>query len=117
MTRNRSLFVVGLLVALVLAGVVSGFASSAPDGLEKVAAQVGFIDTEQPHTMTDSPVAGYGVKGIENERLSGGLAGVIGVVATLALGSGLFWLVRRRGDGAAEGAPDARVEPSDRVSG
>jgi hypothetical protein len=96
MTRQRTLFAVALLVALVLAGVVSGFASSAPDGLEKVAEDKGFIGTAQDHDLADSPLAGYGVKGVEDSRLSGGLAGVIGVTVTLAISGGLFLVLRRR---------------------
>jgi hypothetical protein len=96
MTRQRTFFAVALLVALVLAGVVSGFASSSPDGLEKAAEDTGFIGTAQEHDLAGSPVADYGVKGVENERLSGGLAGVLGVGVTLALGGGLFLVLRRR---------------------
>jgi hypothetical protein len=97
MTRQRTFLAIGVLVALVLAGVISGFASSSPDGLEKVAHEKGFGTTETEHGLSDSPLAGYGVEGIQNARVSGGLAGVIGVVVTLAIGSGLFVVLRRRG--------------------
>jgi hypothetical protein len=96
MTRQRTFFAVALLVALVLAGVVSGFASSSPDGLEKAAEDTGFAGTAQEHDLAGSPLADYGVKGIEDARLSGGLAGVIGVGVTLAVGGGLFLVLRRR---------------------
>jgi cobalt/nickel transport system permease protein len=36
------------------------------------------------------------VKDVRDARLSGGLAGTIGVGATLALGTGVFWVTRRR---------------------
>jgi hypothetical protein len=39
---RRTLVLVGLLVAVVLAGGVSYFASSSPDGLNKVASDTGF---------------------------------------------------------------------------
>ena len=45
---------------------------------------------------SDSPLAGYGVKDVTDARLSGGLAGVIGVGATVVAGSAVFWTVRRR---------------------
>jgi hypothetical protein len=96
MTRQRSFLAAGLLLALVLAGVVSGFASSSPDGLEKVAEDRGFIGTASEHDLAGSPVADYSVTGIDNARLSGGLAGVVGVGVTLALGSGLFLVLRPR---------------------
>lgn len=85
----------GLLVALVLAGIVSGFADSDPDGLEKVAADKGFLETAQDHAFADGPLADYSVKGVDDERLSTGLAGVIGVGITAAFGGGLFLLVKR----------------------
>jgi cobalt/nickel transport system permease protein len=36
------------------------------------------------------------VKDVEDARLSGGLAGVIGVGVTVVAGSTVFWAVRRR---------------------
>jgi len=41
-------------------------------------------------------LADYGVKGIENERLSTGAAGVIGVIATAGVSTGLFFVLRRK---------------------
>lgn len=92
---KNPLVVVGLAVSLVLAGGVSYYASSHPDGLEKVASDVGFLDTARESAVEDSPLAGYGVAGVENERISGGLAGVIGVASTAAISFGLFYGLRR----------------------
>ncbi|MER7955531.1 energy-coupling factor ABC transporter permease [Streptomyces sp. NPDC096030] len=86
----------GVAAALLLAGFVSFYASASPDGLEKVAADKGFDKNVEEHAAADSPLADYGVKGIDTARLSGGLAGVIGVGVTLAVGTGAFWAVRRR---------------------
>lgn len=96
MTRQRTFLIGVLLVTLALAGMMSGFASSSPDGLEKVAEEKGFIDTARNHDLAGSPLAGYGVTGIGNARVSVGLAGVTGVGVTLALSSGLFLALRRR---------------------
>jgi hypothetical protein len=100
MTRRRAgiigFVVIGLVVTAVLAGIVSGFASGSPDGLERVAEDEGFIDEAADHDLADSPVADYGVEGVDNPRLSTGLAGLVGVAITFALGCGLFLLVRRR---------------------
>jgi hypothetical protein len=85
----------GLAVALLLAFFVSPQASSQPDGLNKVAIDQGFDTQEKPHRLDDGPLAGYGVDGVDNQRMSTGLAGVIGVAATFALGAGFFALVRR----------------------
>lgn len=95
LTTGRFLLA-GLLVALVLAGIVSFYASSQPDGLEKVAADKGINAKEEDHALKDSPLGDYGVQGVDDARLSGGLAGVIGVGVTLLAGGGLFWFVRRR---------------------
>lgn len=92
----KKLWIGGVVTALVLAGFVSFYASASPDGLEKVAADKGIDSKVEDHAAADSPLADYGVKGIETARLSGGLAGVIGVGATLAVGTGAFWVVRRR---------------------
>ncbi len=101
MNRRNGFLLAGLLVALLLAGVVSGFASSDPDGLERVAEDKGFAETAEDHALGDGPLADYGVSGVENERLSTGLAGVLGVGITFAFGLGLFALVRRSRDGQA----------------
>ncbi|MBO3674880.1 energy-coupling factor ABC transporter permease [Streptomyces sp. NEAU-YJ-81] len=92
----RRVWLAGLAAALLCAGVVSFYASASPDGLEKVAHDKGIDAKEEDHAAKDSPLADYGVKDISDARLSGGLAGVIGVGATLAVGSGVFIVVRRR---------------------
>jgi cobalt/nickel transport protein len=90
----------GLLVSLVLAGLVSNFASEAPDGLEHAAREgctedatgeiVGgscIAQAERDHDLAGSPFADYAVPVV---------SGVVGVVITFAVAGGLFWLVRRR---------------------
>ncbi|MDX3457547.1 energy-coupling factor ABC transporter permease [Streptomyces sp. ME02-8801-2C] len=94
--RTRNVWLTGLAASLVLAGVVSFYASASPDGLEKVAADKGIDVKVEEHAAADSPLADYGVEGITDGRLSGGLAGVIGVGATIAAGTGVFWAVRKR---------------------
>ena len=79
---NRKFYLISLLVSIGLAGIASYYASSSPDGLEKVAEDIGFIETAKDHTLDNSALADYGVAGIENERLSVGIAGILGVIAT-----------------------------------
>lgn len=93
---NRKFLILGLLISALLAGGASFYASSSPDGLEKVAKDIGFIETAKDNSNADTALADYGVKGIENERLSVGAAGVIGVIATGAISGGLFLLLRRK---------------------
>ena len=94
--KQKSFLISGFIASLSLAGVVSFYASSNPDGLEKVAEDIGFIETAEDHTYAEGALADYGVKGVENPRLSTGLAGVIGVVATGVVSTGIFMLVRRK---------------------
>ncbi|WP_037559583.1 PDGLE domain-containing protein [Spirillospora albida] len=102
---NRKRFFLGfLLVSLVLAGVVSFYASASPDGLEKVATDKGIAEKEKEHSLGDSPLGDYGVKGVDDARLSGGLSGVIGVGVVLLAGGGLFWIIRRPGAKDSGGA-------------
>jgi len=96
MNKQSKFLIAGFVVSLFLAGVVSNYASSHPDGLEKVAEDIGFLDSAKDHTYADGPLADYGLKGIENERLSTGAAGVIGVIATAGVSTGLFFVLRRR---------------------
>lgn len=93
---TKPVWITGLAAALVLAGFVSFYASASPDGLEKVAADKGIDQNVKEHAAADSPLADYSVKGVGDARLSGGLAGVIGVGATVAVAAGIFWTVRRR---------------------
>jgi cobalt/nickel transport protein len=109
------LVLAGLLVAtLLLAGVVSFYASSDPDGLNRVAEDEGFASTESDHTSADGPLSDYEVAGVDDERLSGGLAGVAGVVVVLLLTGGIAYAVRRRpGTGSDTGT---RTEGDPRTS-
>ena len=93
---SRRFLAVFLLAALLVAGVASYYASSHPDGLEYVAGKVGFVDSAEESSATRSPLADYSTKGVENDRLSGGVAGVAGSLLVLVLAGGLFRVLRRR---------------------
>jgi cobalt/nickel transport system permease protein/cobalt/nickel transport protein len=93
------LVVAGLVVCGVLAGVVSAWASGHPDGLEYVAESLGLVDSAGEHGSAGSPFADYGTAGVDDARLSGGLAGLVGVVVVAAVAFGLMHLLRRRGTG------------------
>jgi cobalt/nickel transport protein len=111
MKANTKLFLVaGLLLALALALFVSPFADSDPDGLTKVAEEEGFADAEQEHDLADSPVADYDVRGVDDDRVSTGAAGVIGVLVTFGVGVGAFALLRTlRRAPQADDAAEARA--------
>lgn len=108
--RLGAFFFVGFLVAaLVIAGGLSYFASADPDGLDTVALKgcetVETVAGEEltgdciaqnatDHATAGSPLADYSLLGRDGTV---GAAGIIGVIVTLALAGGLFWLLRRRG--------------------
>ena len=100
---TRALVVTGVLVALLLAGVVSFYASTSPDGLNRVAEDKGFSQTQTRHHGDGSPFAGYGTKGVGDERVSKGVAGVVGSLIVLVLAGGVTLLVRRRTTEAESG--------------
>jgi PDGLE domain len=86
-----------LALAIGLATAVSPFASSSPDGLEKVAEKKEFLDEGRlAGIQEDSPIPDYAVPGVENERLATGLAGFVGTLAVFAIGYGVAFVVRRR---------------------
>ncbi len=93
---KRTFLVTGLLAALLIAGFGSYYASAHPDGLEYVAGETGFLDSADEAKTADSPLADYQTKGVEDERLGGGIAGVAGVLVVLLLMGGLAFALRRR---------------------
>lgn len=93
--QTRRPVAVGLAVSLVVAGVVSLFASANPDGLEFVGEQVGFTQAATDSAVAGSPLADYGVAFVSNPLLSGALAGVVGVLVTVVLALALAALARR----------------------
>ncbi len=92
----KRVLLVGGLVAVVLAAVLSFYASSNPDGLEKVAGDHGILTAAQDSATAGSPLADYSTTGVSDDRLSTGLAGLVGVAVTGAVAFGLFYAVRRR---------------------
>ena len=66
--RTRWFILGGLALALALAFGASRYASSQPDGLEKVAAENGLDSDEKPYALTDGPFADYETRGIQRSR-------------------------------------------------
>lgn len=96
-----------LAVAIGLATAVSPFASSDPDGLEKVAGDKAFLEDGKLHSIqADSPIPDYAFPGVDNDRVATGLAGFVGTLGVFAIGFGTAYLVRRRPQrGRAREAP------------
>lgn len=82
----------GLLIAsLLVAGVLSLFASSHPDGLERVLEDLNI--TAESTISYAAPLPDYQVPAVESPVLSGSLAGIIGMLMTLGAAWGAFWLL------------------------
>lgn len=79
---------------LILAVVASFVASSSPDGLERVAADLGF--ERHAATLYTAPIPDYTMPHVAGP-ISGSLAGVLGtvVVGALAWGAGRLLTTRR----------------------
>lgn len=84
----------GVGVTLVLAGLVSFFASSSPDGLEAVAQNEGFMERESGHLFGEWALADYGDVG----GIPVGVAGVIGVGLVLLIAGAVAYAARRRSE-------------------
>ncbi len=74
--------IIMFIVSLVIAGIVSWFASTHPDGLERVAKDYGFIEKAREPLFSVLP--DYTVPGLSG-FVSNSAAGVIGVLATFGL--------------------------------
>ena len=92
--RGRAGVGLGLLVVLGLVVFVAPFACPWPDGLEKVAAQLGF----EHHTtkLLAAPLADYAVPGLPWEKFGTILSGVMGALAVFVLAWAVARIVGKR---------------------
>jgi len=90
--RTRVLVVLAIAVAIGLATAVSPFASSSPDGLQRVAENHGFAEHGRDR---DAPIPAYAFPGVHDRRLAKGLAGFAGTVVVFGAGWGLVTLLGR----------------------
>ncbi len=89
---NIIFLAIGVAVAIVV--LAAFFASSSPDGLEKVAESQGFADKAEENII-DAPVPDYLFPGIRNKTFSTVLAGISGILLILG-GSFLFSKLSRK---------------------
>jgi cobalt/nickel transport protein len=86
----------GLLAALVLALLISPFASPWPDGLERVAQDQGFLEKGEGSPVFAAPAPDYIFPGIDNRKWATSIAGLIGTLAMFGIGWGVAALIKRR---------------------
>lgn len=94
MTKKN--IILGLLIAIALAVFISPFASSFPDGLEKVAERLGFIEKGEGEPLVSSPIPDYHFPGIKNEKIATAIAGTGGTIIVFGLTYGLGKLIKSR---------------------
>ena len=89
----RAFVLVGLLASLGVVFLLAPFASSAPDGLERVAEALGF--DHQASEGAEAPLPDYSVPGVGSSWLSTVLAGVIGTLLAFLVAWGASWALRK----------------------
>lgn len=117
LSENKGLWVfvgAAVVVAVLLAVFISPFASSSPDGLEKVAEDKEFLKKaeENKPAWTHSPLPDYQVTAVKNEKVSTGISGFLGVLITLAVALALGVVVYRVGRWRSKGATEPPSEPT-----
>ena len=94
----RRFTIIVLAVAAGLAVAVSPFASSSPDGLQRVAEDNGVLARGHlAPVQGGAPARGYEAPGIGDARIATGVAGIAGTLLVFVHASGAPTHVRRRG--------------------
>jgi cobalt/nickel transport protein len=87
---------IGLGVALLVALLLSPFASPSPDGLEKIAETKGFSEKGKGWTFWKvAPFSDYTLPWIKNEKVSTALSGLIGTLAIFLIALGVGRLIKK----------------------
>ena len=104
---NATILVIGGLAIALFITLFSPFASSSPDGLERVAENKGFIETQKapPYEI----IADYAFPWVGNEKAATILAGMTGVLLVTAVASGLALGLQRAGKRRPGGANGRRT--------
>ncbi len=96
-TKFNGFVWIGLGVALLVALFLSPFASSSPDGLEKVAQKKGFSEmAERWKFWKHAPLSGYTLPWIRSEKISTALSGLAGTLAIFFIAIGVGKAIKKR---------------------
>jgi cobalt/nickel transport protein len=94
--RIDGFILVGLGICLLMALFLSHFASSSPDGLEKVAETKGFVSKgEEWKFWKHAPLPDYEIPWIKNKNVSTSLSGLVGTLAIFLLVLGIGKLIKK----------------------
>lgn len=92
---NKKEIIFALIIAVLLALLISPFASPWPDGLEKVAKEKGFLEKAEPKTALTSSLPDYAWPGAKNEKLATSFAALFGTLLVFAIGYGVAKLLKK----------------------
>jgi cobalt/nickel transport protein len=98
--KNTVFIVIALFICLAIAFFLSPFASSNPDGLEKAAEKLGFLDLGEISTWGHAPMADYAIPFFGESRFSGMAAGLLGTLLVFGLGWGAGAILKRKKKGS-----------------
>lgn len=84
-----------LLLGFICSVFLSPFASSCPDGLEKVAEDQKFIDRGAGEPLISSPIPDYVMPGIANERMATSVAGLVGTAIVFIVTLGIAKVLQK----------------------
>ncbi|MGB9814026.1 MAG: PDGLE domain-containing protein [Thermovenabulum sp.] len=84
-----------LIASLIVAALLSPFASSFPDGLERVSQDLG-IEEKGVNEFFTTPFSDYRVSYIKNDFFSTAISGIIGTITVFALSYGLGHIIARK---------------------
>jgi cobalt/nickel transport system permease protein len=91
--RQLQGWVVPVVIILLISGLLSLVASAWPDGLERVAENLGFINlAEQVRVAVPTPFADYSIEGLGPIGTS--IAGIIGSIVCFAVAFGIAQVVK-----------------------
>lgn len=99
-TDRGTLVAGGLILAIVIGVMAVFFASSSPDGLERVAKDTGFLGAAQGPLFNIAP--NYILPGVNSEAIAAVLAVVLGVLLLFAVGYGIARALQRRSRRSAD---------------
>lgn len=94
--KNTKIFIfAALLLSLFLAIFISPFASSSPDGLERVAEDKGFLGKGEEWSAWElAPIPDYAMPGLGESALATGAAGFVGTLAVFAIGYAIALFIK-----------------------
>ncbi|MFH1073889.1 MAG: PDGLE domain-containing protein [Candidatus Firestonebacteria bacterium] len=92
----KKFIIIGISVSLLLACGISYFASSSPDGLERVAEDKGFLEKGEGKEVFKALLPDYKASFFKNEAVSNAAAGLLGTLIVFGLVSAFGKLIVKK---------------------